>query len=142
MRRKKAPIQFDNQAIRDWTLYVIRLTNGDYYIGITSRKDFMRRIRQHGGRTGAKVNRGKVVEEIIEVQHLGKISGLKAQSIENDMMLDYRKRFGARKVRGGYDISQKTPIIPTYTPGSWQAMVFIFSSLILALLLLIMLSIR
>jgi predicted GIY-YIG superfamily endonuclease len=132
--------RFDKKAIRDWTLYVIEFTNGHYYIGITSYKDFMLRINQHGGRSGAKVNREKIVKEIVEVQHLGKISSLEAQNIENDTMLDYRKRFGAHKVRGGYDIYQKTSIIPTYTPGSLQSIIFIFCCLAMVLLLLIIIA--
>lgn len=140
MARKKIVSKFDQKAIRDWTLYVLKLGAGNYYVGITSRKDFMRRIRQHGGRTGAKVNRNRRVEEIIEVQHLGKMSGLNAGKIENDVTLQYRKKFGALKVRGGYDIYKKTPIVPTFTPGSTASFVFIISSLLLALFIVLILA--
>lgn len=128
---------FDKKAVRNWTLYVIKLENGHYYVGITSRKDFMGRINQHGGSLGARVNQGNTVKEIVELQHLGRMTGLEAERIENDTMLQYRKRFGARKVRGGYDIYKNTPIIPTYTPGSTQSLIFIACCLLLAVLLLI-----
>jgi predicted GIY-YIG superfamily endonuclease len=140
MTIKKNNAQFDKKAIRDWMLYAVKLNNGHYYVGITARKDFMRRIKQHGGRFGAKVNRGNVVDEIIELQHLGRMTGLKAQHIENDVMLQYRKRFGAQKVRGGYEVSKKTSLIPTYTPGSIQSFVFIAACLTFALLLLIFIA--
>lgn len=140
MAKRRVSKRFDKKAIRNWTLYVIRLKNGHYYIGITSRTDFMRRINQHGGRLGARVNQGNEVEKIVEIQHLGKMTGLEAERIENDTMLQYRKRFGARKVRGGYDISKKTPIIPTYTPGSTQSFIFISTSLLLAVIFLIIIA--
>lgn len=137
MATRKTRERFDQTAIRNWTLYVVKLQGGYYYVGITSRKDYMRRIRQHGGRTGARVNKGKIVEEIVELQHLGRMTGLQAGRIENDTMLEYRKKFGARKVRGGYDIHQATSIIPTYTPGSVQSFIFIIGCLLLAVLLVI-----
>jgi len=137
MGARKMQKPFDKKAIRNWTLYVIRLKNDHYYIGITSRKDFMRRINQHGGRAGARVNQGSEVEEIVELHHLGRITALDAQNIENDIMLQYRKRFGARNVRGGYEISKKTSIIPTYTPGSVQALIYITCCLLLAVSILV-----
>lgn len=140
MPAKKSKARFDPKAIRSWTLYVVRLQGDHYYIGITSRKDFMRRIRQHGGRTGARVNRGKIVEEVIEIQNLGKMTALQAEHIENDTMLQYRKQFGAQKVRGGYDVFKATPFIPTYTPGSTQSFILIASCLLLAVLLLLFLT--
>lgn len=140
MTAKKTPRQFDEKAIRNWTLYAIQLKNGHYYVGITSRKDFMIRINQHGGPLGARVNRGNEAETILELQHLGKMTYVEASLIENDIMLQYRKKFGARKVRGGYDISKSTPIIPTYTPGSRQSFIFIAMCLLLAIVLLVIIA--
>lgn len=125
MATRKPRAQFDNKVIRNWTLYVVRFTDGHYYIGITSYKDFMRRINQHSGRLGAKVNRGKVLDEIVEIRHLGRMSGIRAGKIENDTTLEYRKKFGAHNVKGGYDIYESISIIPTFTPGSAQSIVFI-----------------
>jgi predicted GIY-YIG superfamily endonuclease len=137
MVTRSIPKQFDKRAVRNWTLYVLKLTDGHYYIGITARKDFMHRINQHGGRLGAKVNRNKTIEEIVEVHPLGKMSGAAAEHIENDCMLQYRKKFGASKVRGGYDVLKSTPIVPTYTPGSIQSYTFIIVCLLLAIISLI-----
>lgn len=137
---KKMPERFDKNAVRNWSLYVIKLTDGHYYVGITSFKDYMRRINQHGGRLGAKVNRGKTVEEIVEVQHLGAMSGRAAEQIENDVTLAYRKKYGARKVRGGYDTFKKTSLIPTYTPGSIQSIIFIIGCLLVAIALVLFIA--
>jgi predicted GIY-YIG superfamily endonuclease len=135
----RQPNQFDNKSIRNWTLYVIRLNGGQYYVGITSRRDFMERINQHGSLLGARVNRGKTVESIEEIQHLGRMTGLEAQNIENDVTLEYRKRYGWTKVKGGYDIRLKNSIVPLYTPGSKQANVFIISCFAIGVALLILL---
>ena len=129
----------DNKAVRNWTLYVIRLNGGQYYVGITSRRDFMIRINEHGSLFGARVNRGKRVEAIEEIHPLGRVTGLEAQNIENDMMIDYRKRYGWNKVKGGYDIKLKSSLVPTYTPGSKQANLFILSCLFIALAILLIL---
>lgn len=132
-----AGVQFDKKAIRNWTLYVVRFTDGHYYVGITSRRDYMDRINEHGGPLGAKVNRGKVLDQIIETRPLGRISGLRANNIENDVTLEYRKKFGARKVKGGYDIFKGVSFLPTYTPGSQQMIIFILVGMLVALAFLI-----
>ena len=123
---------------KPWTLYVIRLNNNDYYIGITSRQDFMTRINQHGTLEGAKVNLGKTVKEIMEIHPLGLMTWSQAGRIENEMMLYYRHQYGARHVRGGYEIYKQTSIIPAYTPGSKQSYILIIGCLIFAVLLLLL----
>ncbi len=130
---------YSKHSVRDWTLYVLRFSDGTYYVGITSYKDFLHRINQHGGSNGARWNRSKTLEEIVEVQHLGKMERLRAENIENDVALDYRKKIVRTKVRGGYNIFPTSSIVPTYTPGSWQSIAFIGICLIFVLLVLIFL---
>lgn len=137
MSKSKKLVKYDQQALRYWTLYVVQFTDGHYYVGITSYRDAQKRIRQHGGLRGARVNRGKTLKQIIEVRRLGLMTGQAAGQIENNITLAYRKKYGARKVRGGYDTMKRTPLIPTYTPGSSQAYVFIIASLALSLVLLL-----
>jgi predicted GIY-YIG superfamily endonuclease len=127
----------DKKAIRNWTLYVLRFEDETYYIGITAYKDYLRRVHQHGGRFGAHWTRNKKLREVVEIRHLGRILRKRAENIENDVTLEYRKRFGWTRVRGGYNVSVASSIIPTYTPGSPQPVVFILSSLMLAIFLLI-----
>ncbi len=137
--RRKRP---DKKAVRDWTLYVIRFSDGSYYIGITAYKDFKRRIRQHGGRMGARWNLGKTVEEIVEVQPLGKMPRVTAENIENDVTLQYRKQYGSAKVRGGYNAWVARSIIPIYTPGSVQSVLFVLACFLLALVLLLIVVLK
>ncbi len=129
----KKPVK--EQGIRNWTLYVIKFTDGTYYVGITAFKDFMRRIRQHGSARGAQWAKGKVLETVVETRDLGRIPRVNAESIENEVTLHYRRLHG-RKVRGGYNSSLKSSIIPNYTPGSTQSLFLILIGLLLALVAL------
>lgn len=125
--------------VRDWTLYVLRFSDSSYYVGITAYKDFMRRINQHGGEFGAKWNQAKVLEEVVEVQCLGRMKRYKAENIENDFTLAYRKKFGRSKVRGGYNIYSSSSLFPTYTPGSKQSIIFILACILLSIILAVLL---
>lgn len=129
----KKPVK--EQGIRNWTLYVIKFTDGTYYVGITAFKDFMRRIRQHGSARGAHWAKGKVFEMVVETRDLGRIPRIKAENIENEVTLHYKKKYG-RKVRGGYNAFVRPSIIPNYTPGSTQSLFLILMSLLLALVVL------
>lgn len=113
-------LYIDRNAIRDWTAYTVKLDDGTYYNGITSYKNVGRRIGQHGGRKGARWARGKKVVEVIETRHLGKMPRRKAEEIENQITLENRKRYGYKRVRGGYDTQHKASIIPTYTIATFS----------------------
>jgi predicted GIY-YIG superfamily endonuclease len=127
--------KIDRNAVRDWSLYVTKLNDGKYYVGITSYKDIERRIAQHGGRNGAKFTRGKRVVSIIETRHLGKMPRRKAEDIENQVFLQYRKQYGYHNVRGGYNAFLKPSLTPNYTPGSKESIIFILTCLIAAIVL-------
>ena len=137
MTNKRPQIFIEKDAIRNWTLYVVRFTNGSYYIGITSYKDFMRRISQHGGRKGARWNKGKILDRVIETRQLGRITRIQAENIENDVTLEYRKRFGRHVVRGGYNAYVQGSFIPNFTPGSMQMYMFLVVCLLGSLLLIL-----
>lgn len=62
---------------------------------------------------------------------------MRAENLENDITLTLRKRFGYRKVRGGYNAYVKPSFIPNYTPGSMESVVFILASIAIAGLLLV-----
>lgn len=141
-RRRRRPssnkfhkLRIDRNAVRNWTAYTVKLSDGTYYNGITAFKDARRRIGQHGGRKGAKWARGKKVVSVVEARHLGRMPRRKAEEIENQITLENRKRYGYRRVRGGYDTQRKTSIIPTYTPGSKESVIFILGSLVIAIVL-------
>jgi predicted GIY-YIG superfamily endonuclease len=125
--------------IRNWTIYAIRFTDGTYYVGITSYRDFMRRIEQHGSLEGARWARGKTVAEILEIHPLGRMSRTDAEIIENDFTIDFRKRYGW-KVRGGYNLLLKPSLIPNYTPGSTASLLLILFALVVALAFLVLIA--
>ncbi|MDB5185265.1 MAG: hypothetical protein JWN38_1073 [Candidatus Saccharibacteria bacterium] len=95
----------------------------------------MVRINQHGTLDGARVNRTKTTAEIMEIHPLGRITRFAAENIENDMTIEYRKRYGRGRVRGGYNISLVSSLVPNYTPGSLQAVLLIAGCLLLAVVL-------
>jgi predicted GIY-YIG superfamily endonuclease len=140
MAGKLSANKLDKNSIRNWTLYVLKFSDGHFYIGITSRKDFMTRIRQHGGPLGARVNLNKKIEEIVELQHLGKLPRITAEQIENNVTLQYRKNYGSRKVTGGYNLYGGFNIIPTFTPGSIQSYIFVLSGILIALVLMLVMA--
>lgn len=142
MRTTKKRAKPSKNQIRDWTLYVLRFKGNFYYVGITSRKDFMRRVQKHGSVAGARWNRNRTVEEIVEIQHLGRMPRIKAENIENDITLEYRKKYGITKVRGGYNAFVAPSLIPNYTPGSKQSVIFILACSILSLLILLMIAMQ
>lgn len=126
--------------VRDWTLYVIKFTDGTYYIGITSYHDVMKRISQHGGPLGARWSHNKTLEEVVETRRLGHITRLKAENIENDVTLEYRKKYGGAIVRGGYNANVQYSLIPNFTPGSMQMAMFILACLAIALILVLFIA--
>jgi len=65
------------------------------------------------------------------------MSGKRADEIGNEATLEYGRRFGALKVKGGYNIYKGASIIPTYTPGSMQSIIFMLACLLIALILFV-----
>jgi predicted GIY-YIG superfamily endonuclease len=128
--------RIDRKAVRNWTAYTVKLSDGTYYNGITAFKNVGRRIGQHGGRKGAKWARGKKVVSVVETKPLGRMSRRQAEEIENQITLNNRKRFGYKRVRGGYNAQLKSSLIPNYAPGSKESIVFILTSLAVAIILI------
>lgn len=133
--------KIDSHAIRNWKLYVIQFTDGMYYIGIAAYKDVHRRIRQHGSNKGALWARGKVLAQIVEMQELGRVRRNIAEKHENDITLAYRKKFGRKRVRGGYNSQMLTSLVPTFSPGSKESVRFVIGSITVAVALLTIIAI-
>ena len=133
--KRKGPYLPKN-AVRNWKHYAIQFTDGSVYVGSTSCKDVMKRIRQHGGTKGAKFARGKKVSRILETRNVGRMTRERAENSENDLTLKYRRRYGYKRVRGGHNAFVKPSLIPNFTPGSTASLVYIFGSLIVAAALL------
>jgi len=81
-------------------LYLLELENGCYYIGQTN--DPADRIRrQFRGKGSSWTQRHRPVR-VVHVASLGPMSYKEAEMMENRTTIKYMKRYGWRRVRGGY----------------------------------------
>lgn len=87
---------------KHYWLYVLRLEQGKYYVGITSKKDPQRRIMEHmnGFYTAQWVKKYKPLEAV-EVLDIGNITKAEADRLELQRTLQYMKKWGYQNVRGG-----------------------------------------
>ena len=86
---------------KHWTLYVLRLQDGKFYVGITS-KTPEKRMQEHldGVRVAYWTAKHKPIE-IIHTEDLGIIEKSKAEKRENKMVRALMKQRGLNNVRGG-----------------------------------------
>ncbi len=85
---------------RYWTLYVLELENGYYYVGIT--RDVSRRIRQHvTGRGGAMFVKKHPAVGVALIAPLGTYLKPKARLVEDIIVGNYAHQYGHRYVGGG-----------------------------------------
>jgi predicted GIY-YIG superfamily endonuclease len=75
-------------------IYVLELTDGKYYIGITL--DFNKRLAQHISGQGAKWTRLWKPVRVVEIAHVGATLAL-----ENEITKKYMELYGPENVRGG-----------------------------------------
>lgn len=82
-------------------IYVLQLEDGCYYIGSSVEKNFEQRMKKHFKRKGSRWTRLHKPTEIIEKR---KIIGdyRSAELHENELTVDYMKKYGLDKVRGGF----------------------------------------
>lgn len=96
------------KVMRHYWLYVIALEQNKYYVGITTRKDPMVRIRQHGGMLGAQWTRKykpiRTVKPLL-IRDLGVTSQYEAEKQEQAVFKEYAKLYGLSNVRGGRIVS-------------------------------------
>lgn len=89
------------EITRRYWLYVLRLEQGKYYIGTTTKKNPQDRIRMHGSFYGAKWTQKYKPEETIELRDLGILKRVDAEKEEKKITLEYIGKFGQDNVRGG-----------------------------------------
>ena len=84
-----------------WHLYVLKLQDGKYYVGITSKTPEIR-MQEHldGVRVAYWTAKHRPVE-IIHTEDLGMIEKSKAEKRENKMVRALMKQRGLNNVRGG-----------------------------------------
>jgi len=90
-----------NNSKMHWWLYILRLEDGKFYVGITSKTPEIR-MQEHlnGVRVAYWTAKHKPLE-IIHTEDLGLIEKSKAEKRENKMVRALMKQRGLNNVRGG-----------------------------------------
>ena len=115
---------------KQWSLYVLKLEQDKYYVGITS-KTVEVRFKEHlDGRAANWTKKYKP----ISIEHsrlLGVLSREDAEAIENKTVREYINTYGINKVRGGditdtrdFFIFRRNIIDKQYTLDILQAILF------------------
>jgi len=119
---------------KHWTLYVLRLQDGKFYVGITS-KTPEKRMQEHlnGVRVAYWTAKHKPLE-IIHTEDLGVIEKSKAEKRENKMVRALMKQRGLNNVRGG-DLTSVEEYIKRFgyiwDKDGWQLIAYIVFLLLL-----------
>lgn len=87
--------------IRHWWLYILRLEDGKFYVGITSKTPEIRMQEHQNGKQSAYWTAKHRPIEIIYREDLGHIKKDKAERYENKMTRSIMKKQGVNNVRGG-----------------------------------------
>lgn len=122
-------------------LYVLKLKDDKYYVGITARSNPQDRIQQHiGGYYGAKWTKKYPPVETLETRDLGLVSTNDAELEEKTTTREYMKKYGYQNVRGG-DLSYSGKYVLRFnrffTDDNWQA----FTVVVLLMLIILYLTI-
>jgi predicted GIY-YIG superfamily endonuclease len=91
-----------NEETKHYWLYALRLNEGKYYIGTTSKKDPNHRIQEHmnGFYSAQWVRKYKPIEPV-EIIDIGNITKEQAELLEQHRTLQYMEKYGHQNVRGG-----------------------------------------
>lgn len=119
---------------KHWWLYVLRLSGGKFYVGITSKTPQIR-MQEHlnGVRVAYWTAKHKPIE-IIHTEDLGLIEQSKAEKRENKMVRALMKQRGLNNVRGG-DLTSVEDYIKRFgyiwDKEGWQLGMYIISLLLI-----------
>ena len=81
-------------------LYVLKLSNGGFYVGITNNPE--RRFSEHSSGQGSKVTHTYPPVGVISCEPLGVMTYAKAEKFEDDKTLTLMEINGYSSVRGGH----------------------------------------
>ncbi len=106
---------------KNWWVYVLRLEEGKYYVGITSQTPEKRMQEHINHQHGAYWTMKYKPLEIIEMRKLGELTREEAEAIENIRTRQLMKEFGINNVRGG-DITMTSNLIRRfgYYIDTWE----------------------
>lgn len=99
--------------IRGWNLYVLKLKDDKYYVGITTKSPKQRMQDHIDRRNGAYWTAMHEPLEVIYSKDLGKIPLRKAERQENMLVRELMKQRGINNVRGG-DLTMTDELIQRF----------------------------
>lgn len=104
--RKKAIKQpkqkkIENNPVRDYTLYILNLEGGKYYVGITITGNIDKRVKTHSIGKGAKWTTLHKPMDILHEEPLGVMTLSKATILETEKTIELIDIYGLPNVRGG-----------------------------------------
>lgn len=96
-------------------LYVLALTDGCYYVGLTS--DVSQRMAQHYGGEGAEWTKLHPPIRILHTINTGTKDGRAAEQLEDEVTATLMLRYGIDKVRGGHFSYPDQELVETQLRG-------------------------
>lgn len=100
-------------AARHWWLYVLKLEQDKWYVGITSKTPKHRFLQHIHGFAGANWTRKYHPLEIHDKHYLGEVPLGQAQAYENTVTREYIRKYGIDNVRGG-DITSTSKLVERF----------------------------
>lgn len=122
---------------RHWTLYVLRLEQNKWYVGITSHTT-QHRFQQHVRGYGSNWTRKYKPIEVFDTKDLGNCDIAQAELFEGRATRKYMEKYGDNNVRGG-DLTSTEEYIRRfgylYPKDTWNIITGIILLLVVILLL-------
>lgn len=125
--------------MRQWTLYILKLQQGKYYVGITSQTP-EERFQEHLHGRKSYWTEAYPPLEILQTVSLGELDFESAKQYENRVVRKVIKEKGINNVRGG-DILYKDPLVIRlgyiWDKLGWESALFIIAQALFIAYLLI-----
>ena len=129
-----------NYTLKRYWLYVLKLENNKYYVGITSKSPDSRYAQHVNGFAGAAWTRKHKPIAMHYKKDLGITDKSRAEAYENKVVRRYLNKYGINNVRGG-DISLSEDLIIRFgwwwSRKDWEALTTVVLLLICILILCI-----
>lgn len=136
----RRPISGDPDRVNHWHLYILKLQDGKYYVGITSKTPQIRMNEHRNGiRTAYWTAQHKPLE-LIYAEDLGNMARRQAEKRENKMVRACMKERGINNVRGGDLTSTEDYIIRFgyfFLKEDWTEFMFEIGMLLVVIYLLL-----
>jgi len=134
-----------DKNVRHWHLYVLKLEDSKYYVGITSKsveERYEEHIRGFGGAAWTRLHKPLGVHD---QRDLGFISEKRAKNFEDRVTRKYIRKYGIDNVRGG-DLSITEDMLVQFgypiTKRDWKTVKTVFYLLLMIITLTILAYIK